>query len=443
MEGDDDCIANQSLRYQTLDPIDFVANHPYYEPPLMDPRSPIQWVGKIKVPVFLSGAFQDEQTSADFAALLSRLPKRKNVKITLTNGVHASPIEPEILWRWLEFLQIYVADRVPSAAFLAGLVAPMVYPEILGDEAPLPPFPEDRFAAVTDLEEARRRFEADPRVRVLMENGAGTATAGLPAPRFELAFKKWPPREAKPRTWYLGPEGLLQPERPAGAEQDVDSYAPDPEARPMQTLPGQGQSDSWALLPPYDWQPLPAGKSLAYATAPLAEDLAVVGTGSVDLFLRSSAEDTDLQLTLSEIREDGLETYVQSGWLRASHRRLDKRTSTRLDPRPTHLEADAETLPSGEFVSVRVGIYAVAHVFRAGSRIRIGISAPGGDRTRWAFDTPATGGLVTNEIARTAARPSRVVLPILADPGAPPELPPCPGLRGQPCRSSVPAANGG
>jgi putative CocE/NonD family hydrolase len=276
-----------------------------------------------------------------------------------------------------------------------------------------------------------------------MENGAGTALPGLPAPTFELAFKKWPPREARPTTWYLGPGGTLRPERPSRADEGVDVYAPDPEARPLQTLPGQGESDSWAVLPPYDWQPFVDGTALAYATAPLAEDVALVGPGSVDLYLRSSAEDSDIQVTLTEIRPDGLETYVQSGWLRASHRRLDKRSSTRLDPRPTHLEADAEPLPANEFVLARVGIFAAAHVFRAGSRIRVGIAAPGGDRTRWAFDTPPTGGLVTNEIARTRALPSRVVLPILPEPPAPPELPPCPGLRGQPCRSYVPAANGG
>ena len=228
MEGDATCLANQTLRLQTLDPIEFVSSHPYYEPALMDARSPIQWVSKIKVPTFLSGAWQDEQTSADFAALLSRLPKRRNVKITVTNGVHASPIEPEILWRWLEFLQIYVAESVPSSTFLAGLVAPLVYPEILGDSAPLPPFPEDRFAGVTDPAEARRLFEADPRVRVLMDNGAGSATPGLPAPGFELAFKKWPPREARPTTWYFGPNGLLRPEPPTRATRGSTATPPIP-----------------------------------------------------------------------------------------------------------------------------------------------------------------------------------------------------------------------
>ena len=75
-------------------------------------------------------------------------------------------------------------------------------------------------------------------------------------------------------------------------------------------------------------------------------------------------------------------------------------------------EAD-HPLPVGEFVPMRVDLFAVAHSFRAGSRIRISIAAPGGDRTRWAFDTYQTRGLMTNDIARTRLMPSRLVLPVV------------------------------
>ncbi len=65
----------------------------------------------------------------------------------------------------------------------------------------------------------------------------------------------------------------------------------------MQTLPGQGQSESWEVMPAYDWRPLVSGTAVAYATAPLERDITIVGEGSVDLFLRSSAADTDIQVT--------------------------------------------------------------------------------------------------------------------------------------------------
>jgi predicted acyl esterase len=169
----------------------------------------------------------------------------------------------------------------------------------------------------------------------------------------------------------------------------------------------------------------------------------ILGPGSVDLWLRSSGPDTDLQVTLSEVRPDGLEYYVQNGWLRASHRKLNGKRSTSLEPIPTHLEKHAQDLPAGEFSKVRVGLFASAHVFRAGSRIRISVEAPGGDRTRWNFDTPVTNGVVVNEIARTKMQPSRLVLPVVGGIQAPAALPPCPALRGQPCRTYQPAANGG
>jgi hypothetical protein len=92
---------------------------------------------------------------------------------------------------------------------------------------------------------------------------------------------------------------------------------------------------------------------------------------------------------------------------------------------------------------VRVGLLAVGHVFRKGSRIRIGVAAPGGDRTRWRFATPETDGLVLNEIAHGRSHPSRIVLPVVPGIEPPAALPPCPGLRGQPCRTYVPATNGG
>ncbi len=439
--GDQTCAANQRLRLQTLDPIEFTQTRPYYDDVLMDPRSPINWVSKIQVPMFYAAAFQDEQTGGDFASMLRKFPRRKDVKISVINGVHTSPMEPAILWNWIAFLDIYVAKRIPDPS-RAAPIAPIIYSQILGGGAPTPPVPADRYDGITSLEAARKLFESDPHVRVLMENGGGSAVAGLPAPRFELGYTKWPPPKARPTKLYFGDDGALVRRRAPRGSDDYDTFRPDPEARPMRTLGTSGQSDPWAVIPSYDWRPLLGDTAVAYATEPLANDVTVVGPGSVDLWLRSSAADTDLQVTLSEIRPDGKEYYVQSGWLRASHRKLDRRATTRTDPRPTHLEKDAEPMP-GDFELLRVALFASAHVFRAGSRIRVSVEAPGGDRTSWAFATYDTDGTVVNDVARTYERASRVVLSVVPNGDAPDALPPCPGLRGQPCRDYVPAQNGG
>jgi uncharacterized protein len=210
-----------------------------------------------------------------------------------------------------------------------------------------------------------------------------------------------------------------------------------------QTLPGDDAEDAWKAQPPYNWAPLAPGKGIGFATAPLARDVVIAGPASLDVHLKSSARDTDLQVTLSEVRPDGRETYVQNGWLRASHRRLDAGPSTVLDPFPTHLERDAAPLPKGRRALVRVPIWPVAHAFRAGSKIRVTLQAPGGDRSRWDFDT-VDSGRTRNSVALGGKRASSLVLPVLA--GATAQGTPLPAptaLRGQPSRAYVSAWNGG
>jgi hypothetical protein len=70
------------------------------------------------------------------------------------------------------------------------------------------------------------------------------------------------------------------------------------------------------------------------------------------------------------------------------------------------------------------------------------VSAPGGDQPIWAFgDTVPRAGRPTVSIARFAVRPSRVLLPVVPGLDVPTPLPPCPGLRGEPCRPYAPTPN--
>ena len=441
-DGDKVCAANQELRLQTLDPIELTAKNPFRVPSIIDERSPINYVSRIKAPLLLAGAWQDEQVGSDFANLFSEFPKRDDLKVVVTNGVHSAPIEPELLTQWLAFVDIYVADRVPNYAPLAAIES-QIAPEAQGGDAEAPATPENPYRNDKTVAEAKARYEALPRYRVLFDNGGDPAHPGLPGGGFEEGFDAWPPKETTPARWYFGADGTLRTEKPTEKRTTADRYFPDIDARPTQTIPGQGQSESWVLLPEYDWRPLVAETAVAYATPPLEADTTMVGTGSVDLWVKSSTKDTDLQVTLTEIRADGKEVYVQNGWLRASHRKLDPKRSSDINPWPTHLKADAQSLPSDKFVSVRVAISPVAHVFRKGSRLRISVAAPGGDRTRWAFDSAPPPPDARVQIGRSAAFPSSIILPLTTSVTPTNRVPSCPGLRGQPCRSYEPASNGG
>jgi predicted acyl esterase len=168
----------------------------------------------------------------------------------------------------------------------------------------------------------------------------------------------------------------------------------------------------------------------------------MAGTGSVDLWVSANRRDADVQVTLSEARPDGTERYVQNGWLRLSHRALDHARSTALAPFHTDLEQQARPVPSNRFVRARVQIFPFAYSFRAGSRIRLTLQAPGGDRPEWTFDTPAGDQAAAVRIAHNRRRPSRVVLPVLpVNPTLATSPAPCPSLRAEPCRAYVaPAA---
>lgn len=235
-------------------------------------------------------------------------------------------------------------------------------------------------------------------------------------------------------------EGRLSVAPPAGA--GADSFRYDPSRAKTITLPGGGTG--WDALPDWAWDAPPQGTALAWETEPLADTLVMAGSGSVDLWLSSTASDTDLQVTLPEVRPDGRETYVQSGWLRASLRALDEAQSTELRPVYDGREETIAPLPTGEPVLARVRVLPFAHVFRAGSRVRLVLAAPGGDRSQWTFDALAAVGAQVNTVERSAEHPSRIVLPVVpGTDGVPGELPPCPALRAQPCRDYAPIANGG
>ena len=72
----------------------------------------------------------------------------------------------------------------------------------------------------------------------------------------------------------------------------------------------------------------------------------MAGAGRSSCGSSATSADTDLEATISEVRPDGQEIYVQSGWLRASERKLAD-DATELHPAHTNLEADAADLARG------------------------------------------------------------------------------------------------
>jgi predicted acyl esterase len=180
---------------------------------------------------------------------------------------------------------------------------------------------------------------------------------------------------------------------------------------------------------------------VSYLTRPLRSDTTVIGAGAVHLWVRSSTPNVDLQATVTEVRPDRKETFVQNGWVRGNERKLDPRNSTPLEPVLSLRRSAVSPLPRHRFVRVTIPLYFQGHAYRAGSRIRVVISAPNGDQPIWSFGQTRPKRRARVSIAYSKRMRSRLTLPVVPGVRVPTALPPCPGLRGEPCRDYRPLAN--
>ena len=276
--------------------------------------------------------------------------------------------------------------------------------------------------------------------------GSPDAGYGAPQGTFELTFDAWPPEGTVAQRWYFQTDGSMTADAPTD-DVAASSFYFDPDAGHRGILdPGENSDDVWQSLPTYHWRQADPGSEVAFESAALTADEVMLGTGSADLWIRSHdpITDADLQVNLSEVRPDGQEMYIQSGWLRASFAALAS-TATALWPDHTFTETDVAPLVPETWTAVRVGIPSFNHVFRAGSKIRLTVNTPGGTRAAWTFDNTEYPDGTTYDVAHDAAHPSSLALPVLDGVASPTPLPPCPSLRGKQCRTyqaytNVPAA---
>ncbi len=436
--GDTVCEEHQVLRNQNIDFQSFFKKLEFYPTDAADRSLPLL-VGEITAPVYLTGGWQDEQTGSQFGGMLDAFTATDTKKFTMFNGRHPDGYSPLVLSRWLEFLSLYVAKRVPRLDDALRNLAGKELDKQWGVEGL--GFEPDRFTDFDDDDYAGAlaAYEAEPMVRVLFDSGAAGPVPGAPAARFETSFDTWPPPNAKARSFYLGPNGALTDT--AAASAGTDSYLHDPDAGAKTFFGPKG----YQLMPPLwdiDWTEFPQGRTLSYLTEPFTEDTVFAGPGWAELWISSEADDVNVQVSLTIVRPDDTEYLVQSGWLRLGHRKIDEQASDEFRIRRTFTEQDFQPLEPGKLVSAKVPIPSFAQVFRTGSRLRVVISTPGRNHGTWEFSDPDYGGKTPkHSVAYGPDNASRIYLPMISGVAVTGDFPECPSLRGQPCRPYLASTN--
>ena len=262
-------------------------------------------------------------------------------------------------------------------------------------------------------------FEATPHMQMWHETTGATDAK----PRWVTTSSTWPPA-TKTTRFYLGRGSALTAARPSGA-QAADSYVSPTVSAGTEDGVVFGQQNRLWKVPG-----TPEG-AVAYTTPKLRHTVELLGPASVDLWLSSTATDTNLQATITEVRSDGQEVYVARGWLNASQRKLDRQASTPTMPVQTNLQSDVQPLAPGAPTFMRVAVMPLDYVFRAGSRIRLIIDTPS-QTGGWNFEPLANAGV--NSILHDAEHPSKLAVGSVRGATAPDGYPACDTLLNQPCR---------
>jgi predicted acyl esterase len=124
---------------------------------------------------------------------------------------------------------------------------------------------------------------------------------------------------------------------------------------------------------------------LTFLTPPLAKETEITGPSALKLFASSSTSDADFFIVLRVFTGDLKEivfqgaidphTPIGQGWLRASHRKLDKKLSKPY--RPYHAHDEKQPLKKNQVVELDIEIWPTSIVVPAG--YRVGLSIRGKD----------------------------------------------------------------
>jgi len=123
------------------------------------------------------------------------------------------------------------------------------------------------------------------------------------------------------------------------------------------------------------------GDGVTFLTPPLTHETEITGPCAVKLFVSSSTADADIFVVLRVFSPDFKEVVFQGaidphtpigqGWLRASHRQLDKKLSKPY--RPYHAHTKKQPLKPGEVVALDIEIWPTSVVVPPGHRVALTI----------------------------------------------------------------------
>lgn len=217
-------------------------------------------------------------------------------------------------------------------------------------------------------------------------------TVHVEGSRRQVRGAQWPPRAIEYRELYLRPRGKLSPE-------------------PEPLGPDHAAHDGFFQAPLTVTEKI---AMLTWSTEPFTHETEMIGTGAARVFAEIDQDDTNFILRLWDESTDGRRQLITTGFLKASHRELDERTTL---GNPYHPHTRVVPVQPGKIEEYVLRLYPFAASFLPGHRLVVELSnneplvdAHNSLLPPDSFHLPV-GRPVTHKIYRDALHPSRLVLP--------------------------------
>jgi len=224
-------------------------------------------------------------------------------------------------------------------------------------------------------------------------------------------FDDWPPPGTREQAYYLSSagrantlhgDGVLAATPPTAAAAPYDEYVYDPD----DPTPYLYDAGTLQVGGPFDARPVEERPDvLCYTTSALAEDLVLCGRVFAELWVSSSAEDTEFCAKLCDVHPDGPARQLCDGNIRLAFRESLER---------------ADPVGPGEVVRVRIDLWATGIRVPAGHRLRLEVASAAVPKLAAHTNTlepPGTARravVARNRVWHDGSRASRLLLPVYA-----------------------------
>jgi putative CocE/NonD family hydrolase len=211
-------------------------------------------------------------------------------------------------------------------------------------------------------------------------------------------FAAWPPPGYLPQPWYLQGQRGLSPVRGELAQSEPDRYRFDP----ADPTPSVGGTSLTANSGPRDNRKLESRQDvLVYTSAPLERDVEIIGQVRVELYVKSSLQNTDFFVRLCDVFPDGKSINLSDAIIR--------------------LGPEQFKLAENGILKVEFDLWPTANCFKIGHCVRVQVSSGSHPRyTRNNGSGEPLGSAVElrpadQQVFHDPLHPSAVFLPVKQD----------------------------